>query len=72
MSASNLDMMDLSGESLYIPMTDLTYQFCWRTIYLLVNIDPGNQTEEVNKDNNVGAYQVVLDCGMGVSKNTIK
>lgn len=67
MHAINLDFMDLSDSNLMIPLNNVTYQYCWKSMYLLVESDSLNVKAEVNEDNNVKAVSIVLDCGAEVT-----
>ena len=56
-------MMQLSADNLLIPLNNETYQFCWRMTYIGIYVDTDNDVTEVNEENNVEFYSVVLDCG---------
>ena len=56
--------MDLSESNLVIPLTEATYEFCWKRVYLGVMADSDDDVpDEVNNDNNAGFYKILLDCG---------
>ena len=60
---SGWDMMQIGGAGLTIPLNHATYALCWETAYLGVRVDTDDQVDEINEANNVGLYEVILDCG---------
>ena len=63
--------MDAGGLS--IPLSKDTYLYCWKHVYLGVQLRP-NKAEiplEANEKNNAATYQVILDCGGRQNNGTI-
>lgn len=55
--------MDLDGDNVVVPFGADVFPYCWKQIFLLVDIDSNNDETEVNEDNNLGVLPIALDCG---------
>ncbi|KAK2163648.1 hypothetical protein NP493_1450g01011 [Ridgeia piscesae] len=60
--------MSLDADNLILPLSNLTYPYCWTRVFIGVLVDSDGEKTEVNENNNHATYPVLLDCGESLNE----